>query len=76
MATMNISLSEDLREFVEDEVSSGDFSSSSEYMRHLLREKREEVRLRQKLLDGLDSSISVLTHEEFVDRLRSVAREG
>lgn len=76
MATMNISLSDDLREFVEGEVRSGDFSSSSEYMRQLLREKREERRLRQMLLAGVDSSLSTLSHDEFVGKLRSVARDG
>lgn len=73
---MNISLSDDLREFVEGEVRSGDFSSSSEYMRQLLREKREERRLRQMLLAGVDSSLSTLSHDEFVGKLRSVARDG
>lgn len=73
---MNISLSDDLREFVEGEVRSGDFSSASEYMRQLLREKREERRLRQMLLAGVDSSLSTLSHDEFVGKLRSVARDG
>ena len=74
MATMNISLSDDLRQFVEDEVRSGDFSSSSEYVRQLLREKREEGRLRQKLLDGLGSQPSGTTHSELIDKMRRIAR--
>lgn len=45
-------------------------------MRQLLREKREGRHLRQKLLAGVDSPVSVLSQDEFVDRLRSVAREG
>lgn len=75
MATMNISLSDDLRQFVEDEVRSGDFSSSSEYVRQLLREKREEGRLRQKLLDGLGSQPSGTTHSELIDKMRRIARD-
>ena len=75
MATMNISLSDDLRQFVEDEVRSRDFSSPSEYVRQLLREKREEGRLRQKLLDGLGSQPSGTTHSELIDKMRRIARD-
>ena len=42
MPTMNISLPESLRDFVERQVSTGGFGSSSEYMRDLIR--RDQAR--------------------------------
>lgn len=70
MATMNISLSDDLKEFVEHEVSEGTYTSASEYVRQLIRERREEAAFRQKLLDGMNSAISPHSHEEIIARAR------
>ena len=57
MSTMNISLPETLRSFVDSQVSDGDYGSSSEYMRELLRKEQDRVRLRRLLLDGLESGL-------------------
>jgi len=61
--TMNVSLPEPLKEYVEGRVSSGIYGSASEFVREAIREKlqrdqeREEARamLTHKLLEGLDS---------------------
>src|SRR5437764_9313269 len=45
MSTMNISLPEALRSFVDSQVSDGDYTSSSEYVRELLRKEQDRVRL-------------------------------
>ena len=42
MTSMNISLPEDLRAFVERKVGRGGYSSMSEYLRELIRVAREE----------------------------------
>ncbi len=76
MATMNISLSDDLRDFVESEVQARSFSSSSEYVRQLVREKRDEVALRSKLVDGLASAPSTMSSQELFQRLQETARSG
>jgi len=57
MSTMNISLPESLRDFVDSQVSNGDYGSSSEYMRELLRKEQDRVRLRGMLLEGLRSEL-------------------
>lgn len=57
MSTMNISLPEELRSFVDSQVSSGDYTSSSEYVRELLRKERDRVHLRRLLLDGMESEL-------------------
>ena len=41
---MNISLPDALRAFVDEQVASGDFGTSSEYIRHLLRRERDLAR--------------------------------
>ncbi|MGJ0202881.1 type II toxin-antitoxin system ParD family antitoxin [Leucobacter sp. gxy201] len=75
MATMNISLSDELKEFVEHEVHDGAYTSASEYMRQLIREKREEAIFRQKILDGMNSPLSTMSSEEIHAEARRIARE-
>jgi len=59
MQTMNISLPEQLKEFVDNQVGSGRYSSVSEYVRDLIRddEKRKaHEKLEALLLEGIQSS--------------------
>lgn len=53
--TMNISLSKPLKQFVDQQVRDGGFSSTSDYMRDLIRKQRDIDALRQMLLDGANS---------------------
>lgn len=64
MQSMNISLPEPLKAFVDGQISTGRYSSASEYVRELIRadEKRKaEEQLEAKLLEGLNSPESPLT---------------
>lgn len=75
MSTMNISLPEELRSFVDSQVSNGDYVSSSEYMRELLRKEKDRVRLRELLLEGAASPLSDHAwDEEYFENLRKRAR--
>jgi antitoxin ParD1/3/4 len=59
MQTMNISLPDQLKEFVDDQVGSGRYSSVSEYVRDLIRddEKRKaQEKLETLLMEGIQSS--------------------
>ena len=58
MSTMNISLPETLKTFVDTQVSEGDYVSSSEYVRDVLRKEQDRVRLRELLLEGAASPVS------------------
>ena len=63
MQSMNISLPDPLKQFVDGQVAQGRYSSASEYVRELIRadEKRKaEVQLETKLLEGLNSTESEL----------------
>jgi antitoxin ParD1/3/4 len=58
METMNIALPESMKQFVQERVSQGGYSSVSEYMRELIRadqKRKVEERIDALLLEGLDS---------------------
>lgn len=64
MQSMNISLPDPLKKFVDGQIAQGRYSSVSEYMRELIRadEKRKaEEHLEAKLLEGMNSPESELT---------------
>jgi len=52
MTTMNISLTDDLKIFVEQQVAEHSFASTSEYVRAVLRRERDILQLRDKVLAG------------------------
>ena len=68
MESMNISLPEPLKQFVDGQISTGRYSSASEYVRELIRadEKRKAAEeLETKLLEGLRSPESELTKADW-----------
>jgi antitoxin ParD1/3/4 len=52
MTTMNISLPEDLKAFVDSESKARGYMSSSEYIRGLIRNQQDIARLKQMIDDG------------------------
>jgi len=75
-ATMNISLPEALRDFVEDAVDAGGYSSVSEYMRELVRQAKQERELEERLIAALGSKDLGPLGPEFFDDLTSKARKA
>jgi antitoxin ParD1/3/4 len=69
METMSISLPDRLKEYVEELVGRGDYSSVSEYIHELIREdrkRRERERLEAMLLEGLSSGpMTEMTPEDW-----------
>jgi antitoxin ParD1/3/4 len=56
--TMNISLTDDLKAFVDSRIKTRGYSSASEYMRDLVRrdeERAKEERFKRLIQEGLDS---------------------
>ncbi len=71
MTTMNISLPEALKSFVDAQVSEGDYTSSSEYVREILRKEQDRVRLREMLLEGAASPVSeTVWNAEYFEKMR------
>ena len=54
---MNISLPEALKAFVDQRIEAGDYGTSSEYLRELIRRDQARLQLRQSMLIGLESPV-------------------
>ncbi len=68
MDTMNIALPESMKQFVQERVSAGGYSSVSEYMRELIRadqKRKVEERIDALLLEGLDSGEPIPVTPEY-----------
>ncbi len=76
---MNISLPDQLKEFVDDQVGSGRYSSVSEYVRDMIRddEKRKaQEKLETMLMEGIQSGEpSEMTRQDWADIRREAVRQ-
>lgn len=75
MSTMNISLPETLKAFVDQQVDTAGYSTSSEYVRELIRRDQHRCRLRTLLLEGAQSASSGPADEIWLQSLRAGIRE-
>ena len=73
MATMNISLPDRMKEWVESRVHSGRYANASDYMRALVRsdqDYRERLaRLQAAVAEGIESGVSSRTPDEIRDEV-------
>ena len=72
MTTMNISLPDEMKAFIEAQMTQEGYASASEYLRTLIREeqrRRAKQALEAKLLEGLQSPASEMTDADW-DALR------
>ena len=73
---MNVSLPEDLRAYVDDQVDGGGYGSTSEYVRDLIRRDKDRQQLRRLLLDGATSGAGAVADEAYFATLRDRIRSG
>jgi antitoxin ParD1/3/4 len=71
---MNISLPDELKEFVDEQVSEHGFGSTSEYLRDLIRKQRDVAKLRALLLAGAESEPVGEFDADYFARLRARAK--
>lgn len=80
MSTMNISLPDTLKSFVDEQVSQRGYGTSSEYVRELIRRDQDRLHLRGLLLAGATTAPAALADgayfEGLRDRVRKVAKAG
>lgn len=71
MATMNVSLPDPMKEWVEAQSRTGRYSNASDYVRDLIRrdqERSDKITQMQKLIDeGLSSGIGTMSMDEIFD---------
>ena len=75
MGTMNISLPDSLKSFVEEQRSARGYGTSSEYIRELIRKERDREHLRSLLLEGAASEPTVHADGRFFEELRDGVRK-
>lgn len=73
---MNISLPQALKSFVDQQVRSRGYSSSSEYVRELIRKDHDLQRLHDLLLEGAASPPAVIADSGYFGRLRDRVRDA
>lgn len=76
MATMNISLPDELRAYVGAQVATGCFANASDFVRHLIRHDLEDGRgrLRELIAEGERSGISELSFDEIIAKAKKKAK--
>lgn len=77
MAQMNVSVPEPMKTWCEGQVSSGLYSTTSDYVRDLIRQDQERksslAKLQAAIDEGLSSGISPYTLDEILHRIRKNA---
>jgi antitoxin ParD1/3/4 len=78
MTTMNISLPETLKDFVDTQVQEQGYSTSSEYVRTLIRKdqvKRAEQRLAALMLESMESGSAIPVNEIYWNNKREALKQ-
>ena len=73
MTTVNISIPDSMKTFIDEQVAKGGYSTTSEYIRQLLRQEAERVtqaRLEALLLEGLDSGEPIEINDDWWQQKR------
>ncbi|WP_448506107.1 type II toxin-antitoxin system ParD family antitoxin [Immundisolibacter sp.] len=76
MSTMNISLPDTLKSFVDEQVNQGCYSTSSEYVRELIRKDQDRLRLRSLMLAGAASAPAAPADPAYFEGLRDRVRKA
>lgn len=76
--TMNISLPDTMREFVEERTAKDGYSTISEYVRELIRadqKRKAEEQLEALLLEGIRSGEATLLTKQDIEEAKRVVKE-
>jgi antitoxin ParD1/3/4 len=75
MSTMNISLPEEMKKYVEDRVAAGQYGTASEYFRELVRQDQQHAadrELAEKLLEGHRSGKLIKGDAAFWEKRKAI----
>ncbi len=80
MATMNVSLPDPMKDWVEMQARTGRYSNASDYVRDLIRRDQERAgslaELQKLITEGFESGISDRSMEEVLDEARRQAKSA
>jgi antitoxin ParD1/3/4 len=74
MRTMNISLPDSLKAYVDEQVGEGGCGTSSEYVRELIQKDQDRERLRAMILRGAASGLGAPVDVDYFESLRARVR--
>ncbi|PWS36751.1 type II toxin-antitoxin system ParD family antitoxin [Falsiroseomonas bella] len=73
MATMTVSLPDEMKAWVEEQARSGRHANASDHVRDLIRRDQERVAFRQLIEDGMNSGVSDISSDEMLVEMRKRA---
>lgn len=76
MSTLSIWLPDDLKSFVDQQVNGRGYSSSSEYIRDLIRKDADRQHLRAALIEGAASPPALTADADYFRQLRDHIRSA
>ena len=74
MSTMNISLPDELKAFVDQRIQADGYGTSSEYIRELIRRDKDRQQFRQYLVDGMNAPAAGAMDADYFATLRAQAK--
>lgn len=78
MATMNVSLPDKMKQWIEEQVQTGRYGNASDYVRDLVRRDQERVDAREKLQQMVDEALASgrvkMGRDELLARMRAKAK--
>ncbi len=77
MATLNISIPDEMRSWIDSQVKSGRYANASDYLRDLIRNNQASTDLiRLALIEGEQSGISKLSIKEIIQSEKALQQQG
>jgi antitoxin ParD1/3/4 len=74
MTTLNISLPDTMKDFIQEQIQKGGYSTASEYLRYLVRQEQKRVaqaKLDTMLLEGLNSGESIEINDLWWEQMKT-----
>ena len=71
MTTMNISLPDEMKAWIDEQVQKRAYASSSEFFRDLIRRQRDAETFRAMILEGANSGTAEQPYEDWLADLKS-----
>jgi antitoxin ParD1/3/4 len=77
MATLNVSLPDAMREWIDEQVASGEYANASDYVRDLIRhDQRQREALRLALIEGEQSGTSARKVADIIVATKATLKRG
>jgi antitoxin ParD1/3/4 len=76
MSTLNVSLPDTLKTFVDEQVGRYGYDAGDEFVRELIRKEKDRQQLRDLLLAGAESAPTEAVDAQYFDTLRTQVRRS